>query len=515
MIWGARRETEWQSDKGAKWQSGRVAEWPKTECGVIGKPDTTTRIDENRTMVINRIQVTAVLLCVATLSSTFADDLPRFDRFYGYKAVASEATGFFRVEEIGGRWWFITPEGHPFFSTGVNVVNMSGTATKAGRHYYREAAEAKYATREAWAEAQHKRLIDWGWNTIGAWSDWNAFRDKMPYTFILYMGDRNWEGGPKGDPFDPAFRESCRAAFEQELAPLKEDPYLLGVFLSNEMKWGPDHRGYHLLDDFMKKPAAAAGKVRLIAFLEERYETIDALKEDFRTPAQTWDALAKETYLTSRTTPAALETQLDWSADVAEAFFKTTNEEFRRVDPNHLNLGVRSISQFTPRRVIEVAGRHVDVMSINFYEMRGRFEEVLQSLSPDYLPVDDCLAAHYKYGRRPILISEWGYRAADVGLPNSWPPIYPTLATQKDRAEAYEADFRRDLAAPYIIGQHWFLFADQPPEGRFDGEDNNFGLVNEKDEPYEELVNRSKIMYNEVYRSLKAEPLKAESRDAD
>ena len=300
---------------------------------------------------------------------------------------------------------------------------MSGTGTKDGRHHYREAAEAKYKTREAWAQAQHKRLIDWGWNTIGAWSDWRAFRDKMPYTFILYVGNRNWKGGPEGDPFAPAFRESCRAAFEKELAALKDDPFLIGVFLSNEMKWGPDHRGYHLLDDFMKKKSDAVGKKRLIAFLKERYKTLDALKKDFRTRVKMWDDLGKEQYLASRRTPEALETQLAWSAEVAEAFFKVSDEEFRRVDPNHLNLGVRFISQFTPRRVIEVAGKYVDVMSINFYEMRGRFEEILRSLSPDYLPIDDCLAAHYKYGKRLILISEWGYRAADVGLPNSWPPF--------------------------------------------------------------------------------------------
>ena len=450
----------------------------------------------------NRGILLAILVSWFTTFPALADDPGRFDRYYGFLGVSCKATGFFRVQQINGKWWFVTPEGHPFFSTGVNVVNMSGTGTKKGRRHYREAAEAKYKNREAWAEAQHKRLIDWGWNTVGAWSDWKALQKRMPYTFILYMGNRNWAGGPKGDPFDPAFREACKSAFEKEIAPLKDDPYLVGVFFSNEMKWGPDHRGYHLLDDFMKKPADAAGKRRLIAFLKDRYKTIDGLKVDFRTSVMDWDALQCEEYLSSRNTATALETQFDWSAEVAEAFFKTTDEEFRRVDPNHLNLGVRFISQFTPRHVIEVAGKYVDVMSINFYEMRGQFEDILQALSPDYLPIDNCLAAHYRHGKRPILISEWGYRAADAGLPNSWPPVYPTLATQKDRADAYEADFRRDLQTSYIIGQHWFLYADQPSEGRFDGEDNNFGLITEKDEPYEELVNRSRSMYNEIYRSL-------------
>jgi hypothetical protein len=105
-------------------------------------------------------------------------------------------------------------------------------------------------------------------------------------------------------------------------------------------------------------------------------------------------------------------------------------------------------------------------------------------------------------GGRPILISEWGYRAADAGLPNTWPPIYPILPTQAARADAYETYFRNVLARPWFVGQHWFLFTDQPAEGRFDGENNNFGLVSEQDEPYKPLVDRSARMYQEIYRRL-------------
>ncbi|MBN2292959.1 MAG: hypothetical protein JXM70_11070, partial [Pirellulales bacterium] len=93
-------------------------------------------------------------------------------------------------------------------------------------------------------------------------------------------------------------------------------------------------------------------------------------------------------------------------------------------------------------------------------------------------------------------------RAADAGLPNSWPPIYPTLATQADRADAYEKRFRKMLSKHWIVGQHWFLYADQPAEGRFDGEDNNFGLISEKDVPYEELTRRSAKMVDVIYQRL-------------
>ena len=36
------------------------------------------------------------------------------DRFGGWTGVTSKATGFFRVEKIDGRWWFIDPDGNAF-----------------------------------------------------------------------------------------------------------------------------------------------------------------------------------------------------------------------------------------------------------------------------------------------------------------------------------------------------------------------------------------------------------------
>ncbi len=45
-------------------------------------------------------------------------------------------------------------------------------------------------------------------------------------------------------------------------------------------------------------------------------------------------------------------------------------------------------------------------------------------------------------------------------------------------------------------------YADQPKEGRFDGEDSNFGLVAEKDAPYQELTERMKKLAWSAYANL-------------
>ena len=41
---------------------------------------------------------------------------------------------------------------------------------------------------------------------------------------------------------------------------------------------------------------------------------------------------------------------------------------------------------------------------------------------------------------------------------------------------------------PSVVGYHWFEHADQPAEGRFDGENSNFGTVTIEDDVYAELT---------------------------
>jgi hypothetical protein len=49
-----------------------------------------------------------------------------YGRYGGYKSTQAKATGFFRVEKIDGRWWFVDPEGHLFLSTGINGTPGGG-----------------------------------------------------------------------------------------------------------------------------------------------------------------------------------------------------------------------------------------------------------------------------------------------------------------------------------------------------------------------------------------------------
>ena len=56
------------------------------------------------------------------------------------------------------------------------------------------------------------------------------------------------------------------------------------------------------------------------------------------------------------------------------------------------------------------------------------------------------------------------------------------------------------MELPYAVGFHWFEYADQPKEGRGDGENCNYGLVNVEDKPWEILTQKM----SEVNRKIEA-----------
>jgi agarase len=62
------------------------------------------------------------------------------------------------------------------------------------------------------------------------------------------------------------------------------------------------------------------------------------------------------------------------------------------------------------------------------------------------------------------------------------------VESQKERAQCFERYVTAALKNPAVVGYHWFEHADQPAEGRFDGENSNFGTVTIGDEIYAELT---------------------------
>jgi hypothetical protein len=278
---------------------------------------------------------------------------------------------------------------------------------------------------------------------------------------------------------------------------------LLGYFTDNELRWGRDHRAIarELLDDYLNWPPGAPGKQAAVSFLEGRYGgRIEAFNAAWGTSFASFaELLAAEKAPQTGDGTTILADKRAFLALLAERYFQVTTAAIRAADPNHLILGCRAMSLVTPSEVARAAGRYVDVMSVNSYVYAEGFVELADALFGPVLPPADFLAQFAAESGKPLLVSEFGFRAADAGMPNSWPPVYPVYPTQLERAAAFEGYVREGFGKPYVVGLHWFQYTDQPREGRFyDGEDNSFGLVDLKDDPYPDLVHRVRDVYAEL-----------------
>ncbi|MDD5644539.1 MAG: hypothetical protein PHO00_03725 [bacterium] len=415
------------------------------------------------------------------------------DSFGGWEKITGKKTGFFHTEKIRNRWWIIDPDGNVFISIGVNAMAYNGDeGLNTGVSLYRDKVSQKYKNREDWAETTAKRISALGFNTVGSWSDDETFSAGMPYTKILYMGDGAlyWGGmgriGSFADVFSDDFVTWCEGIAERECATRKDDPMLLGYFLDNEMKWlgGWEENPKSLLERYIES-GESKGRTCAIEMLRQKYRTVEKLAEVYKINAPDWDSVH---YLPVRKGffDNAVRDRMDFLELVAERYFEVTTRAIRDSDPNHMVLGCR-YAYNTPVPVWTVSGRFVDINSVNIY---------------DQIPSDRTLQYCYKLSNRPIMITEFSFKAMDSGLPNIKGAGTPLL-TQKDRAEYYTSYITETIKLHFLVGFHWFKLTDQPYEGRAnppDGENCNYGILNEKDELYETLgsamSNVNKAIYN-------------------
>jgi len=429
-------------------------------------------------------------------------------RWGGARTGIFDSKGYFCVAENDGIFWLVDPDGGRFLSKGVNTVCFDQDHVRdTPRAPYAEACARKYGSETAWRAAASARLANWGFNTLGCWSDQSvadagSFRLAVTPNLDLGMSFA-WERAQTfPDVFDVNFDRHARSRAHEICAVRADDDKILGWFIDNELRWGSDWRGSdELLTLFLGLDRTMPGRTAALAWLRARYQDFETFNAIWRTPAQSWqtlDALERmeppHTHLPVYQRDAGQEHAANhadavraeffaacdaFAALVGQRYFKTTCAAIKAADPNHLVLGSR-FAYVPPPGVIEAAAAYCDVISINCYDLDpGRTVDA------------------YKGTQKPCLIGEFSFRGSDSGLPNT-NGAGPLMRTQAERAAAYRRYAAAALSQPAIVGLHWFEHADQPAEGRFDGENSNFGVVTINDEVYDELTQTMKSMNAEA-----------------
>jgi hypothetical protein len=392
----------------------------------------------------------------------------------GSQEPAGTPHGRWSVEVRDGTFWLLNPQGKPFFSIGVNVVNGGAEQRHVhGRVWYSWRSFAP--TKEAWIAATLGRLQQWGFNTTGAWSEppWEMPFPTLPNLELGRNASFHWY-----DPFDPAAEQRMRKEAGRLVVPYRGSPYRIGYFSDNEVGWWNGA----LFAFYVKAKPSNQTKRRLMDLLRSHYkDDWAAFCRDFVPPdsVDSFDALARSAGLVPRLRPGGegIRVIRKWTLTVAERYYRTAYEAIREADPEALVCGDRLPIYYDPDAVKAMVP-HVDVISTNYNVdspdgwIARYFFDGLRRLAP----------------HRPILISEWFFAAHENRTGNTNNGHLMTVRTQAERARGAAAAVRAFASDPQIVGAHWFKYWDDPKGGRLDGEDYNFGLVDVDDRPYEQLV---------------------------
>lgn len=413
-----------------------------------------------------------------------------------------KATGFFHAARAGERWVLVNPKGNIFFSVGVDLTTCDTYTIVAGRKhlfawlpspvplfegregvsFYLLNVARKYGDEEAdaaWRRCADRRLRAWGFNTLGTWSSPISDMPFCPFLWrwISESAPAMKEGFPDvfAADFPARFDEACR----KNVAPHRENPWIVGYYLSNEVAWEK------LPAVVAESDGSFAAKRRLVALLEKRYGSVAAFNAAWGMSIRNFQELVDRKLVPA--TPKAKKDMEVFLELYGTTLGKVTRETIRKHDPNHMLLGHR----LTPHTasvavVVRALSEFLDVASINYYT----------GTPPDPLYLR---RFHGSAGDRPVLLSEWSYGTDDRGHSGG----VRNVRDQDERGRMYRAYVETAAALPFVVGCEWFEYTDQAltgrPWGGEDAERYQTGLVDVTDRPYRTFLQHVAETNHRVY----------------
>jgi hypothetical protein len=398
-------------------------------------------------------------------------------KYSGYRSTKASATGFFRVEQIDGKWWFVDPDGHLYLSMAApGLAGGGGETRQSGRETYYKALPPPEVARSAmggrgganfpggptagfrnwnlfrrygpeWpakaAEMELKRSEGWGLTSIvSRGTDAQHRKPHLAYFNTLPRGNAGKVPMNLGMPdvYSEEFAQFLEEGAKAQLAPRKDDPWLIGYFIGNEPPW--PGRESEVVDMYLAGPPTAMQR---------------EIKQ----------------YLAQGDTP---ERRRQFVVSAFEKYLAMVGAALKKYAPHHLNLGIRFGGD--PPGYIARTAHVFDVYSLNTYE---------------YEPTKQIKTA-YELSGRPVIIGEFHFGVPADGLGAGLVQV----RDQKERGVAYRYYVEQAAALPGFLGAGWFIGIDESVTGRMDGENYNIGFVDVTDRAYPELVSAAKETFKRL-----------------
>ncbi len=281
------------------------------------------------------------------------------DRFGGWTGLKFGATGFFRTEHDGRRWWLVTPEGHAFISWGVNHYHANWWAQDYNRDHWLRRFGAEEVYDRAWnrgfREAALADLRRLGLNTLGIHTNATMlthppgkarFPFVAPYEPLALSHYLKPQPDAYADIFAPGFEARCERTARRVAAPYRNDPMVLGYCMAdcppltdNEAEWNGSTTWPRRLRNL---PAEAPGKQAYVDCMRERYGDVSGFNATYGTRFGGWPDLLEARAWRPAQAPLNQTERRDNAAFLllcVERYYSVASAALRRADPNHLFLG--------------------------------------------------------------------------------------------------------------------------------------------------------------------------------
>ncbi|AJR05318.1 beta-agarase [Photobacterium gaetbulicola] len=369
--------------------------------------------------------------------------------------------------------------------------------------FYRANLMRKYGTEKAeamqiWKDVTLDRMTEWGFTSLGNWIDPMFYgSERIAYQVHGWIngdhkristGNDYW--GPIHDPFDPEFINSTREMAKVVASHVSiDDPWLIGVFVDNEISWGnvmneANHYGL-IINALSYDSKESPAKTAFSQHLKAKYSSIEKLNQAWQSKIESWSAFESSFEHRSALTQGMRKDYSELLQLLSERYFSIVQAEVKKVLPNHLYLGARFADWGVTPEIARGAAKYVDVMSYNLYAN----------------DLNDSKKAHWKNLLpeldKPSVIGEFHFGSTDTGLFHGG---IITVADQAERAKMYTHYMESVVNNPYFVGAHWFQYLDSPASGRaWDGENYNIGFVTVADEPYVELIEAAQQFNADLY----------------
>jgi hypothetical protein len=400
------------------------------------------------------------------------------DRFGGVMSIRAEATGWFRVAAVDGRWLFITPEGHGVFSLGA--THADDCARLDERNLLTKKHGGDVGRLSAFIL---ERFAECGYNSAG-YGALEPMESRVPYVASIWTeGPRSFSAGARSrntDLFDPLVQERLRATVRKAAARHIGNPFCLGYVFIDLPVWsaiGINGRSYA---DFVRMlPADAPGRRAYAAYLLEHYASRPT--ELARNYGADDAGLAAADFSPLKVTAGSVVAADDekFINEVAARYYEIVVGALRAVDTHHLILGDRlmALPERTPDSILITAAKYVDVIS---FQPMGTVK-----------PIGAYLDHVHQLTGKPVLL-------ADVNTMTSRPAKDLVDSTEYERSAGehtltYYLDAARSRAC---LGLHRCTIRDYQP---WNLQFHRRGLLRADDMPYALLVDFTRRAHAQVF----------------